>query len=133
MKTPAIDHVGIVVKSIEDAVPFYEKALRLAVSHREEVPAYQVRVAFLQAGEAAVELVEPTGEGPIQKFLEKRGPGMHHLAFFVSDIAGEMKRLRGEGLGSIEAAPRPGSRGHKVCFLRPEYAEGVLVELVEHG
>jgi methylmalonyl-CoA/ethylmalonyl-CoA epimerase len=128
-----VDHIGIVVKDIEAAVPFYQKALGLEVSHREDVPAYKVKVAFLQAGETSIELLEPTGDGGIAEFLAKRGPGMHHVAFGVKNIGEHMKRLVQIGLPPIEKAPRDGSRGHKVCFLHPKFADGVLVELVEHA
>ena len=125
-----IDHVGVAVESIEAALPFYKKALGLEPVHREEVPSQKVRVAFLQAGEASIELLEPTGDGAIKKFLETRGPGLHHVAFHTSDIAGHMERLKKDGLPPLDAAPRPGARGHEVCFLHPKLAAGVLVELV---
>lgn len=129
-----IDHVGVAVTSIEEALPFYKKALGLEPVHREEVPTQKVRVAFLQAGQTSIELLEPTGdEGAIAKFLKTRGPGLHHVAFSVKDIDGNMQRLREQGLPPLDAAARPGARGHKVCFLHPKYAHGVLVELVSHG
>ena len=126
-----MDHVGIAVESIEQALPFYKKALGLEPSHREEVASQKVRVAFLQAGETSLELLEPTsGEGSIAKFLKTRGPGLHHVAFSVGDIAADMDRLRRVGLTPLESAPRPGARGHQVCFLHPKHAAGVLIELV---
>ncbi len=130
-----VDHIGIAVESIEGALPFYKKALGLEAVHREEVPTQKVRVAFLQAGETALELLEPTGpEGAIAKFLKTKGPGLHHVAFSVQDLGGRMKRLAQDGLPALEAVPRPGARGHRVCFLHPKRAQGVLVELVEsHG
>lgn len=128
-----IDHVGVAVLSIEKALPFYKKALGLEPVHREEVPSQKVRVAFLQAGETSIELLEPTGdEGAIAKFLKTRGPGLHHVAFSVADIDGRMEALRKAGFPPLDAAARPGARGHKVCFLHPKLAEGVLVELVSH-
>lgn len=129
-----IDHVGVAVRSIEESLPFYKKAFGLEPIHREEVAAQKVRVAFLQAGETSIELLEPTGtEGAIAKFLETKGPGLHHVAFSVAKIDAEMERLRGAGLPPLEAAARPGARGHKVCFLHPKHAHGVLYELVSHG
>ncbi len=131
-----VDHVGIAVASIDRALPFYEKALGLTPVHREEVASQKVRVAFLQAGETALELLEPTGEeGAIAKFLKTRGPGLHHVAFSTKKIDERMKRLVQIGLPPLEAAARPGARGHKVCFLHPKFADGVLIELVEpaHG
>ncbi len=131
-----VDHVGIAVASIDRALPFYQKALGLEPVHREEVPSQKVRVAFLQAGQTALELLEPTGEeGAIAEFLKTRGPGLHHVAFSVHAIGEHMKRLAQVGLPPLDAAPRPGARGHRVCFLHPKHADGVLVELVEgaHG
>ncbi len=130
----SLDHVGIAVESIEEALPFYRKALGLEVYHREEVPTQKVKVAFLQAGETSLELLEPTSEdGAIAKFLKTRGPGIHHIAFSVKEIESRMKALTEAGLPPLESRPRPGARGHKVCFLHPKHAHGVLVELVEHA
>lgn len=127
-----VDHVGIAVASIDTALPFYQKALGLEPVHREEVKSQKVRVAFLQAGETALELLEPTGdEGAIAKFLKTRGPGLHHVAFSVRKLGEHMKRLTQIGLPPLEPSPRKGARGHDVCFLHPKYADGVLVELVE--
>ncbi len=128
-----VDHIGIAVESIDAAVPFYEKALGLKVSHREDVVSQKVKVAFLQAGETSLELLEPIGEeGAVAKFLKKKGPGLHHIAFKTGDIAGQMKRLSEDGTPPLDAAPRPGARGHRVCFLHPKHANGVLVELVQN-
>jgi len=130
-----IDHVGVAVESIESALPFYRKAFGLEIVHQEIVAPQQVKVAFLQAGQTSIELLEPTGpDGAVADFLKKRGPGMHHLAFAVKDIEGHMERLNRDGLPTLDAKPRPGARGHSVCFLHPKFAQGVLVELVEnHG
>ena len=126
-----IDHIGIAVESIEKALPFYKKALGLEPSHREEVPSQKVRVAFLKSGQTSIELLEPTDEeGPVARFIKTRGPGLHHVAFAVNDIRGEMARLTQEGLAPLDEKPRAGSRGHEVCFLHPKHAAGVLVELV---
>ncbi|MDE2236860.1 MAG: methylmalonyl-CoA epimerase [Elusimicrobia bacterium] len=129
-----VDHVGVAVRSIEEALPCYRKALGLEAGHREEVASQGVRVAFLQAGQASIELLEPIGEeGPVAKFLRLRGPGLHHVAFRAGELAAQMERLRRAGLPPIESAPRPGARGHQVCFLPPRQAAGVLVELVSGG
>jgi methylmalonyl-CoA/ethylmalonyl-CoA epimerase len=129
-----IDHVGIAVRSLEDSIALYREAFRLALIHREEVPSQGVRVAFLgdAAGSATqVELMEPMGDGgAVARFLAARGPGMHHLAFKADALAEDMRRLRTEGRAPIEPEPRPGSRGHSVCFIHPKHAAGVLVELV---
>ncbi len=128
-----IDHIGIAVESIEAALPFYRKALGLEVVHTEIVAPQKVKVVFLQAGQTSIELLEPAGSsGAIADFLKDRGPGMHHVAFAVKDIASDMSRLAAVGLPPIDSAPRPGSRGHLVCFLHPKFAHGVLVELVEN-
>lgn len=127
-----VDHVGVAVRSIDEALPFYKKALGLEPVHREQVTGQHVRVAFLQAGQTAVELLEPLGEeGAIWKFVKERGPGLHHVAFDVEGSVGEkMKALTEGGLPALEPAPRLGARGHHVCFLHPRLAHGVLVELV---
>lgn len=127
-----LDHVGIAVRSLDEAEAFYLKALGLKSAHREEVLAQKVRVSFLEAGETSLELLEPMDEtGPIAKFLKERGPGLHHMAFRVPDIAGEMSRMKDSGIPSIESAPRAGARGLQVCFFHPRHAGGVLLELVQ--
>ncbi|MFI5360554.1 MAG: methylmalonyl-CoA epimerase [Elusimicrobiota bacterium] len=127
-----LDHVGIAVENLEEGIAFYEKALGLEVVHREDVPSQKVKVAFLRAGEISLELLEPTGnDGAIAKFLKTRGPGLHHLAFETSKIGEEMKRLNAAGLPTLETAPRPGARGHQVCFLHPRNCHGTLIELVQ--
>ena len=129
-----LDHIGIAVENIEDSLPFYKRALGLDVAHREDIASQKVKVAFLQAGETALELLEPIGgDGAVAKFLKDRGPGLHHVAFQAGDIKAEMTRLAKDGTPPLEPAPRPGARGHLVCFLHPKHAKGVLVELVEHG
>jgi methylmalonyl-CoA/ethylmalonyl-CoA epimerase len=127
-----VDHVGVAVKSIEEALPFYKKALGLEPSVREQVTGQHVRVAFLQAGETAVELLEPLGdEGAIAKFVKERGPGLHHVAFHVDgSLSDKIRSLTDDGLSPLEPLPRLGARGHHVCFLHPKLASGVLVELV---
>ena len=131
-----VDHVGVAVESVAAAAPFYREALGLAVVHEERVESQQVRVAFLAApgsGPAAcqIELLEPTGaEGAVGRFLFKRGPGLHHVCFRSEDLAGDMRRLKEQGRAPLEDKPRPGARGHQVCFLHPRHAQGVLIELV---
>lgn len=131
-----IDHLGIAVENLESAIRLYEETVGLVVTHREEVPAQKVRVAFLAhpggpEGAAEIELLEPVGEeGAIAAFLRKRGPGLHHLAFHADGVAREMARLKSAGRPPLEEAPRPGARGHHVCFLHPKHCGGVLLELV---
>ena len=127
-----LDHVGIAVVNLEEGIAFYKKALGLEVVHREDVIQQKVRVAFLRAGQTSLELLEPIGaDGAMAKFLKTRGPGLHHIAFETVEIAGEMKRLSAAGLPPLESAPRPGARGHQVCFLHPKNGLGTLIELVQ--
>lgn len=127
-----VDHVGIAVKSIDDTLPFYKSALGLEPVAREQITGQNVRVAFLQAGETALELLEPlSDDGAIAKFIRERGPGLHHVAFRAEgSLTEKMKALSGAGLPPLEAAPRLGARGHHVCFLHPKLSHGVLVEFV---
>lgn len=130
-----LDHVGIAVSSISEAAAFYKKSLGLEIFSQEEVPSQKVKVAFLKTGESFLELLESTSpESVIARFIERRGPGLHHVAFEVSKIEKEMERLRKENLPTLEASPRIGARGHQVCFLHPRNTLGTLIELVEpHG
>lgn len=131
-----IDHVGIAVRDIEAAAAFYRDRLGLSVTHREDVPGQKVRVAFLGDGSGGceVELLEPLGEdGAVGRFLASRGPGMHHLAFRSPDVGAAMEALRRAGTPAMEDRPRPGARGHSVCFVHPRHAGGVLLELVGGG
>ena len=127
-----IDHLGIAVRSLDEAVPYYEKALGLKCEHREEVPSQKVRTAFFRAGEVHIELLEPTDpESPIAKFLEKNPDGgMHHVCYEVDDIAAARDRLVNSGarvLGSGE--PKIGAHGKPVLFLHPKDFNGTLIEL----
>lgn len=134
-----IDHVGVAVRSLDEAVGFYKAHLGLVEVHREDVPGQKVRVAFLadpaDPKGTAVELLEPTSpDGAVAKFIAARGLGMHHLAFDAGHGAGAvgkaMEAMRAGGVPPIENAPRPGARGHQVCFFHPRHCAGVLVELV---
>jgi methylmalonyl-CoA epimerase len=133
-----IDHIGLAVKNLEESIKLYEEVAGLVVTHREEVPTQHVRVAFLAhpgaeagAGGTEIELLEPTGdEGAIASFLAKRGPGMHHIAFQAESVSAEMSRLKDSGKPPLQDAPRPGARGHHVCFLHPKHCGGTLLELV---
>ena len=127
-----IDHLGIAVKSIEEALTFYRDALGLDVSGRETVEEQGVNVAMLPVGESRVELLEPTGpETPVGKFLAKRGPGLHHICYRVPDVRAALERLRSAGVRLIDDQPRVGAGGHLVAFVHPSSTGGVLVELAE--
>lgn len=129
-----IDHIGIATRAIEEAVGFWRDALGLEVLDTEEVAEQRVRVAMLPLGESRVELLEPTSEdSPIAKFLEKRGPGIHHIAVRVQDIHASLARLKAEGARLIDESPRVGAGGSLIAFVHPSSTGGVLVELVEQN
>ena len=125
-----IDHLGIAVKSLDETIPYYEKALGLKCEHREEVPSQRVRTAFFHAGEVHLELLEPTSpDSPIAKFLEKNpAGGIHHIAFATSDIDGQLKQAAGAGVKLIHEQPFDGAAGKLVAFLHPKSTFGVLTE-----
>jgi len=127
-----IDHIGIAVKSLEAALPFYEKQLGLKATRFEEIPDQKVRVAMLPAGEATIELLEPTSpDSPVAKFLEKRGEGIHHIAFAVDDIAAALRKLDKSGVCLVDKTPRRGESGKQIAFIHPKSAFGSLLELTE--
>jgi methylmalonyl-CoA/ethylmalonyl-CoA epimerase len=127
-----IDHIGIATNSIEEMASVYRDALGLGVSETEEVASQKVRVAMLPVGESRIELLEATSEdSPISKFLAKRGPGIHHLAFNVADIRAALADLRSKGTRLIDEEPRAGAGGCLVAFVHPSSTGGVLIELVE--
>jgi methylmalonyl-CoA epimerase len=129
-----IDHIGIAVPDLETALAPYVEGLGLQVAHEEEVPTQKVRVAMLPVGETNIELLEPTGpDSPIAKFMENRGPGIHHIAFAVDDIDTALERMAAAGVGLIDTEARPGAGGTRVAFAHPKSFGGVLVELVEGG
>jgi methylmalonyl-CoA/ethylmalonyl-CoA epimerase len=130
-----IDHVGVCVGDMDAQASLWASLLGLAVAHRECVDAQKTEAAFFDppAGGATVELVAPmAGNAGLEKFLEKRGAGLHHLAFAVSDIRLALDRLAAAGVQLIDREPRAGARGHLVAFLHPKAMNGTLVELVQH-
>jgi methylmalonyl-CoA/ethylmalonyl-CoA epimerase len=128
-----IEHIGIATESIEKALGFWRDALGLEVKHTETVEEQGVRVAMLPAGEPRIELLEPTGPAsPVAKFLEKRGPGIHHVAVRVTDIRAALARLKAGGARLIDEEPRTGAEGCLVAFVHPAASGGVLLELVQH-
>ena len=125
-----VDHVGIAVDQVEPALAWYRDVLGLEVAHTEQVDSQQVRAHFLAAGGCMLELLEATAPtSPIAKFLERRGPGLHHIALAVDDIAAALAALRAAGVRLIDEAPRAGAEGALVAFIHPSAARGVLVEL----
>jgi methylmalonyl-CoA epimerase len=127
-----LDHIGIAVDNLEEQLPFWAEALGLTVSAIETVESEQVKVAFLPVGESRIELLEATTpESPIARHLERRGPGVHHLTFEVGDLDRALEALRGAGVQILGDGARVGAGGHRVAFLHPKSAGGVLVELCE--
>jgi len=126
-----LDHIGIAVKRIENALPFYQNGLGLT-PHIEEVLAMKVRTAKLPTANIVIELVEPLeGEQTVSKFLEKRGQGIHHLCFEVGNIRETMKQLEAKGYKPLYPEPKTGAGGHLVNFLAPKDTSGVLIEIAE--
>ena len=124
-------HVGIAVKSLEQALDGY-RGLGLEAEPVEDVPSQGVRVAFLQAGSIRIELLESlTPDGVIARFIERRGEGLHHLAFATRDIRAEMAQLRVSGFELVDSEPRQGAHGRLVAFVHPRSAHGGLLELVQ--
>ena len=128
-----IDHIGIATRGIEDAMTFYRDALGLDVAETEEVTEQKVRVAMLPIGDSRIELLEATSaDSPIARFLEKRGPGIHHIALRVDDIRAALADLKQKGARLIDEEPRTGAGGCLVAFVHPSSTGGVLLELVEY-
>jgi methylmalonyl-CoA/ethylmalonyl-CoA epimerase len=124
-----IDHLGIAVRSLDESVAYYEKALGLRCEHREEVPSQKVRTAFFTVGETHLELLEPTSpDSPVAKFIEKNGEGIHHVAFATTDIAAQLKGASDAGVKLIHEKPFEGAAGKLVAFLHPKSTHGVLTE-----
>lgn len=129
-----INHIGIAVTSLDEAVPFYRDNLGMTLQGTEEVAEQKVRVAFLAIGESKIELLEPTApDSPVAKFLEKNGPGIHHLAYEVEDIVASLTKLEAEGVRLIDRTPRAGAHGAQIAFLHPKSSAGVLTELCQAG
>ena len=127
-----IEHIGIAVNSLADAIPLYEKLLNTNCYKTETVESEAVTTAFLQQGETKIELLESTKEdGVIQKYIAKKGEGIHHIAFEVEDIFAEMERLKGEGFLLLNEQPKNGADNKLVCFLHPKSTNSVLIELCQ--
>jgi methylmalonyl-CoA/ethylmalonyl-CoA epimerase len=127
-----VDHIGVAVEDLDAAIALHKEAYGMAVAHREVVEEQGVEAVLLDVGENHVELLRPlNGETPVGRFLSKRGPGLHHVAYQVADVQATLDTLRDRGLRLIDEAPRTGIRGSRVAFLHPESSGGVLTEIVQ--
>jgi methylmalonyl-CoA/ethylmalonyl-CoA epimerase len=127
-----VDHIGVAVEDLDAAIALHEEAYGMAVAHREVVEAQGVEAVLLDVGENHVELLRPLNrETPVGRFLSKRGPGLHHVAYQVTDVQATLDTLRDRGLRLIDEAPRTGIRGSRVAFLHPDSSGGVLTEIVQ--
>jgi len=124
-----IDHIGIAVNSLEEAIPFYEKAMGLTCERIEEVASQKVKTAFFSLGEVHLELLEPTADdSPIAKFLESKGPGIHHVAYYTDNVENQLEQAKTAGCKLINETPIDGAGGKLVAFLHPKSTFGVLTE-----
>jgi len=132
MKPSHIEHIGIAVKSLEETIPFYENVLGLTCYNIEEVKDQKVRTAFFQVGQTKIELLESTDpEGPIGRFIKRKGEGIHHIAFAVENIEDRLKAVESKGVQLIDKISRKGAEGLDIAFLHPGSTFGVLTELCE--
>ena len=133
MNIGKIDHIGIAVKSVDEASVFYRDILGLELVGTENVPSQKVKVAMFRAGESRIELLEPTSpDSPIAVFLEKKGQGIHHIAYGVADVNGAVTELIEKEVKMIDKEPRPGAGGSKIAFVHPKASGRVLTELCQH-
>ena len=133
MNISHIEHIGIAVKNLDEAIKFYEEIFGLKCYAVEEVTDQKVKTAFFQVGQTKVELLETTDpEGPIGKFIEKRGEGIHHIAFAMKGLQSSLEELRGKGIRLIDEKARKGAEGLNIAFIHPKDTQGVLIELCEH-
>jgi methylmalonyl-CoA/ethylmalonyl-CoA epimerase len=132
MSVTHIEHIGIAVKSLNDAIPYYENLLGVKCYNIEEVKDQKVKTAFFKVGQTKIELLETTDpEGTIGKFIEKKGEGIHHIAFAVKGIDAELQRMQENGIVLIDKTPRGGAEGLDIAFLHPKSTFGVLTEFCE--
>lgn len=133
MKPTHIEHIGIAVVALETAIPYYEKLLGTVCYAIEEVTDQKVKTAFFKVGQTKIELLESTDpEGPIGKFIEKRGEGIHHIAFAVNELEEVLEEVKEAGIRLIDETPRKGAEGMHIAFLHPKSTFGVLTELCEN-
>lgn len=127
-----IEHIAIAVKSLDTSVPLYEKLLGTLCYKKEQVVSENVNTAFFRSGETKIELLESTTDsGVIARFIEKKGEGLHHIAFAVENIESEIHRLKQEGFEFISEVPKRGADNKLICFLHPKHTTGVLIELCQ--
>ena len=132
MKISHIEHLGIAVKSLEEAIPYYEQVLGMKCYNVEEVADQKVKTAFFKVGQTKIELLEPTcAESTIAKFIENKGEGVHHVAFAVEGIEGALAEAEEKEIRLIDKTPRKGAEGLTIAFLHPKSTKGVLTELCE--
>jgi methylmalonyl-CoA/ethylmalonyl-CoA epimerase len=133
MKITHIEHIGIAVKSLEESIAYYEGVLGLKCYAVEEVKEQRVKTAFFMVGQTKIELLESTDpEGPVGKFLEKKGEGVHHVAFATTDLEESLVEMEEKGVALIDKKPRKGAEGLDIAFLHPKSTHGVLTELCEN-
>lgn len=133
MELSHIEHIGIAVKSLETAIPYYEQVLGLKCYNIEEVADQKVKTAFFKIGQTKIELLESTSpEGTIAKFIEKRGEGVHHIAFATKNVQACLDEAASKGVKLIDSAPRKGAEGLNIAFLHPKSTMGVLTEICEN-
>jgi methylmalonyl-CoA/ethylmalonyl-CoA epimerase len=129
-----LDHIGIAVANLDEALAFYRDALGLEVEAPDDVPSQGVRAHLIPVGEASLELLEATtGDSPIAKFIGRRGPGLHHITLRVDDLDAALAVLKARGVRLIDEVPRRGAHGSRIAFIHPSASHGVLVELKETG
>jgi methylmalonyl-CoA/ethylmalonyl-CoA epimerase len=133
LRIKKIDHVAVCVADLDEALARWRDVFGLAQEAREVVASQKTEAALLPVGETSVELISPRGNASLERFLEKRGPGLHHIAVEVEGIDEALALLKGLGVPLIDEVARPGARGHRVAFVHPRATGGVLVELVEPG
>ncbi len=132
MKIIEIDHIGIAVRDIRKVSEFYGGTLKLKISEPIDVPNQKVRVAFMEIGNTKLELIQPLGEeSPVEKFIQKKGEGIHHICFLVDNVEEALRELKEKGVKLVDQKPRIGATGKKIAFLHPENSSGVLIELKE--
>jgi len=128
-----IEHIGIAVKNLDEAISYYENVLGLKCYAIEEIKDQKVKTGFFKVGQTKIELLESTdSDGPIGKFIKNRGEGIHHIAFNVKDLPGKLKEVEQKGIELIDKVPRKGAEGFNIAFLHPKSTFGVLTEFCEH-